>query len=345
MRTISVVMWAALAAGCAFGDNRTSQSSDSTDATDATDGTDGADASDAQDDAGPALTCGDGERDPGEGCDDGNTSSGDGCTADCAVEAINPECGNGVRELGEACDLGAENGAGSGCSDTCLVEDVCGNDIREASEECDDGNTAAGDGCSPTCSVETATSCELVPQSGCPAGQACDLADEGRECRAVTAPGRVDSSCSSETACASGHHCLQDGAASYCLKFCASNSDCEAGARCASGLTDDAGVQVAKVCSNRCEVVDQTGCPALTGCIGIQNSAGDYTECVAMGGTSDFQTCSSTLDCLPGALCANTSDGPLCLPYCELGSLCSSGLCTPFSQPLVIDGVELGACL
>ena len=258
-----VLLFCAVLGGCGFGDNRGSIPAES--------------------------TCGDGTQDPGEGCDDRNTIDGDGCSADCAVESPDPECGNGVREVGEPCDLGDQNGMNLGCSEDCKVESVCGNDIQEAGEACEDGNTADGDGCSAGCQIESPTSCRLVPQDGCDAGDACDLNnDNTTSCRNVTTQGMVDSRCTGATGCAAGFSCREDEAnpaSKACAKFCKINADCGTLSRCAFQAVDDAGDPLnAKVCSNQCAILAQTGCPTGYGCIGIDNAADDFTHCRVMGG-------------------------------------------------------------
>lgn len=294
------------------------------------------------------AVCGDGIEDPSEGCDDGNRTSGDGCSEDCAVETPEPACGNGVREVGEACDLGTANGMGMGCSDTCIVESVCGDGVREEGEGCDDRNTTAGDGCSPTCQVETPTSCELVPQSGCSGTDACDINDDNtRTCRAVTTPGMADDTCTVDTACAAGFTCIDDGPNDYCMQFCNTTADCGGNSRCAFQLTDANGDPLnAKVCSNSCGILGQTGCPTGTGCLGIENSAGDFSDCRTMGTTPDGTACTSTLDCLPGSVCANAGDGAKCREYCNVNNdnCPSPQTCVGFSNPLTINGTTYGGC-
>lgn len=324
-RLVWLIGFSLAVASCGFGDNRTNQN--------------------------PGEDCGDGVKDPGEGCDDGNVANGDGCSAQCAVETPNPVCGNGTREVGEACDDGNPTN-GDGCSDSCTVESVCGNGTREEGEACDDNNTMSGDGCSPTCQVEQATACGLVPQSGCAANQACDLAaieDGSTACRAVTVQGTADSRCNVETACSAGFTCVEDTATvSYCMKFCNTTNDCGTGSRCAFGLTNSSGDPLnVKVCSNNCNILAQSGCPTGTGCIGLQATAGDFTDCRVMGNKLDGQACVSTTECLPGSLCVQDGSTATCREYCNTAgaNTCGSGWsCIGFSDPLTIGGTTFGAC-
>lgn len=328
LRTLLLGLTAA-ASACGFGDNAAWHASD------------------------VQTACGDGTRDPGEGCDDSNRLDGDGCSAECAVEVAEPVCGNGVREVGEACDDG-NAASNDGCSSMCAVESVCGNGTREAGEACDDGNQASGDGCSTTCQVETAAACGLVPQTGCQPGEACDLADgtDGETaCRAITTTGTADSRCTSATACAAGYTCVSaadDTSLAWCNKLCNVDADCGAGARCALGLVDENGDPLnVMVCSNACDVLAQTGCPSGTACYPRDRTGGDFTTCDSYGTTPDFQACTASDQCLPGAACVGSgSGGGTCRPYCDLDNpSCGVGeTCAPFTTTLLINGTSFGAC-
>jgi cysteine-rich repeat protein len=322
---IRVILVCGVIAGCGFGDN-----------------------------SNPLVTpgagqCGDGTIDAGEGCDDRNTTDGDGCSADCAVETVDPVCGNDVREVGEECDLGTDNGMNMGCSENCKTESVCGNDIEEPGEACEDGNTTSGDGCSATCQIESATSCELLPQDGCPTGDACDILDDNTTaCRDVTTPGGVDSRCSTATGCDAGFTCRADDevpAAKACARFCVANSDCGQLSRCAFQLEDSAGDPLnAKVCSNQCAILAQTGCPTSYSCHAVDNAADDFTHCRPSGTTADGAVCDSDTDCLAGSFC-NSGEG-VCRQYCNSANLpCGVGFCLPLQPDVTINGTTYGYCL
>jgi large repetitive protein len=327
-RTILYGVLALACAACGFGDNRVASGT-------------------------TTHRCGDAVVDANEGCDDGNTVDGDGCSKDCAVEAANPECGNGVREVGEACDDG--NGVSDdGCSSTCTVESICGNGTREAGEACDDGNVAPGDGCSSVCQVETSGACGLVPQSGCGGGQACDFIDAvgTTGCRAVTTAGTADSTCDNDTQCNPGFTCVtaqNSETIGLCMQFCTADAQCGAGARCVFALTTSAGDPLnISVCSNACEVLDQTGCPTGLSCMPFSDQDGDITHCEEMDGTVlDGQTCVSSNDCLPGSACITSNGVKRCRELCDVDNPtnCNAGLsCGEFSSPLEVNGIELGSC-
>ena len=328
---IRVILVCAVIAGCGFGDNSNALQPDG---------------------SGSGGVCGDGTIDSGEGCDDRNTTSGDGCSADCAVETVDPECGNGVREVGEECDLGTKNGMNMGCSENCDVESVCGNNVPEPGEACEDGNTTSGDGCSATCQIESATSCELIPQDGCVSGDACDIRnDNTTACRDVTTAGTSDSRCSTATGCDAGFTCLvdeDDPTSKSCARFCMTNSDCGQLSRCAIQLTNTAGDPLnAKVCSNQCAILGQTGCPTDYSCHPVENSADDYTNCRPSGTAADGAACLSDVDCLAGSFCNNEGSGVMvCRAYCNSATfVCGAGFCLPLSPDVTINGTTYGYCL
>lgn len=298
--------------------------------------------------------CGDGAVDNNESCDDGNVVSGDGCSDTCAVETEHPVCGNGIRESEEACDDGNTQ-VGDGCSPTCGAEHVCGNGVVELSEGCDDGNVASGDGCSTTCQIEAATACSILPQGGCGGSTpACDIDITATEtaCREVTKQGTSNSHCAVPTECAIGYTCIEEVDASHpavCSRFCNDDSDClGTGSRCTIGLVDNNnGPTNIHVCSNACDPYDQSGCPSGMGCVAIEATGGDYTDCRYMGTKLDGQTCTDTSQCEPGSMCAafGSSSSHVCAAICKVGSnSCASGSCLGFATPLTIANVQYGLC-
>jgi len=300
-------------------------------------------------------TCGDGVIAATEGCDDGNKQSGDGCSDDCAVETGDPVCGNGVREVGEGCD-DHNNAAGDGCSATCALESACGNGQLEAGETCDDGNKTSGDGCSPTCQQEGAGACALVPQAGCTAtsAPACDLTaamDGTTQCRAVTQSGTSNSHCTLATQCKAGYTCTGDhnGNPSWCARFCTDDTDCTGtGSRCVIDLVNGSGATInVSVCSNACDPYGQTGCPTGMGCVLRGDGDGDYTDCLYQGTKLVGESCATARDCSPGNVCATYQGVKTCRATCIVGnaSTCSSGVCSPYQDPVSIGGVNYGACI
>jgi hypothetical protein len=200
----------------------------------------------------------------------------------------------------------------------------------------------------------SAPACVLVPQAGCSgATPACDLTtgiDPG--CRAVTKQGTSNDHCTLATDCKAGFTCIHDtepSDAPFCSRFCLHDGDCTGtGSRCVDGLDDDNGKPIGvTVCSNACDPFGQTGCPSGMGCIGVDDAGGDFTDCIYMAGKPDGSACTTTNECLAGSVCVDDAGTATCEPYCHVNNAatCTSGTtCTGFASPLVIAGIEYGAC-
>jgi len=95
---------------------------------------------------GPAISCGDGQQDPGEACDDGNQSDDDECLANCELAS----CGDGhVQGGAEACDDGNQVDDDE-CSNACVAAS-CGDGVVQGGEGCDDADGDDSDECPATC--------------------------------------------------------------------------------------------------------------------------------------------------------------------------------------------------
>src|SRR6185295_1489884 len=140
--------------------------------------------------------CGDGITDSGEGCDTGASNS-DTTPGACRTNCAGPTCGDGVIDPPfETCDEGANNGAGSNCTDTCKCSD-CGDakvdsdtstlpascsanhpnqtpaNSNPATEKCDDGNAVNTDTCLNNCNLNqcgdgVVNTINCVPHVACP---------------------------------------------------------------------------------------------------------------------------------------------------------------------------------
>jgi hypothetical protein len=198
--------------------------------------------------------------------------------------------------------------------------------------------------------------CSLVPQSGCPAGDACDLTgtDGDTTCRDVTTAGTEDDACSAATQCSRGYKCIYTDNQGSCLEFCASDADCApaTGSRCVIELDDGTGQTVpgGTFCSQACSPQTASGCPAGWNCAVLEDGNADVTRCIAAGSATQDDACSATVACASGYTCATYNGDHLCLRNCRVGmaSGCNNfpgTTCTGFSTPTVIGGVEWGVCL
>jgi hypothetical protein len=197
--------------------------------------------------------------------------------------------------------------------------------------------------------------CTLVEQTGCPAGRACDLDDAhldsgGTTCRRIDEDGDETSLCDLAEECGAGFTCVADPAGGgSCLAFCADDGDCDGpGGACEVELVDedDQPIPGGTLCTQSCNPISSNGCPASWGCR-VQN---DYTECRPDGPGRHFDPCAGDEDCDAGFGCVDAGGTPVCLRNCRVGvlgvcSAISGSTCRRYLDPVVIGGVEYGACL
>jgi hypothetical protein len=204
--------------------------------------------------------------------------------------------------------------------------------------------------------------CSLSPQSGCQSGTACDLDLEnlstgGTECRDVLMPGREVDLCTYLEDCEAGFACIGDAVASSCLSYCRSNADCVApGGACVISIVDafDNEIPGATLCSQNCDYMTHGGCPAGWGCHLYRNMGGlQYSACDTAGAAGQAMACADDKDCLQGFSCYTVTEtggamSQKCLQHCRVtapASTCATGACTGGTTPIMMGGVEYGACL
>jgi hypothetical protein len=124
----------------------------------------------------------------------GQTQSGDDCAAGLACVALQGETAPICRQFCTA--SGATGACPTGMTCSLQINDVPGTSFcRETS------------------------SCTLVPQTGCPAGQACYVVPTGATCAPAgrASPGAA---CASANDCVPGSTCITTNGASSCASFC-----------------------------------------------------------------------------------------------------------------------------
>lgn len=210
-------------------------------------------------------------------------------------------------------------------------------------------------------------SCQIAPQCGCP-NSACDLdgadlANGGTTCREVTIEGAELSSCSSVTACAPGYVCL----GGQCRSYCNGDVPCSAGQCIVQPVYDSGGSNFLPIpgvttCSKNCspERSSDNGCPSPPqfGCHlvnhdpdGVADNGDDfyYTDCrtaPAAGGGNNAACPGGDSECRAGFECVVINAEQVCKQLCIVpNGACAAGTCSSFSEGVVIDGVEYGACL
>ncbi len=257
----------------------------------------------------PALTCGNGVLESGEGCDDGDLEDGDGCNSNCLVEnggVCNARAGTFVGDAGCASGVCDETELFPG---VCEPAGACGNSVLEDGEGCDDGNTTSGDGCADNCRVENGGACNdidpgLTGSASCVTGF---CADEG-ECRNPPAcgDGRLDPG----EGCDDGGTANDDGCNEFCL--------IEDGSSC--NVTYP-GVRLSGSCaSGICNTTEgEPGTCATVGTCG--NSVLDAGEGCDDGNLMPGDGCDETCRVESGFACNTTGPGDV------LATSCASGIC------------------
>ncbi|HET6611577.1 MAG TPA: hypothetical protein VFG83_06300 [Kofleriaceae bacterium] len=200
--------------------------------------------------------------------------------------------------------------------------------------------------------------CDVLEQSGCKSGLACDLDLEhldvgGTTCRGVKNPGTEQASCTAQTDCAGGYSCFS----TQCYEYCQSNADCqEPGGICFFTVTTggEAVPGAPKLCSKDCAPEKATGnrCPDGFSChLYSQTDGPDFTDCDPppdSGGGEGAKCDSGQAACKPGLGCfvitRTDSNGNktmtdecrvLCRPGkgdCPTGQTCQDALYTIGSQ-------------
>ena len=201
----------------------------------------------------------------------------------------------------------------------------------------------------PPVDAPPAAECSIIPQDGCDPGDACDLGDPSsgpHECRDVTKNGGVDSLCASVTECGVGLGCFGDEGDFWCSRFCDSDAQCGANARCLVGLRDENDDPLPeKLCTNACNALAQTGCPSGLKCNIFGDGAQDFSDCGPSGTQLDGQACTSHSECLPGSICLGNAD--VCAELCNLGgaNTCAAGqTCRAFAATVIVQGISYGFC-
>lgn len=222
----------------------------------------------------------------------------------------NTECNSGYCELNAASTLYAR----------CTNGEVCGNDIIEGSEGCDPPGPGCSAGCQPFEGV-----CDDLQDND---------ADNLLDCE--------DPDCAGTAACtpgptAAGQPCT---ATNECQSVSGADPFC---------VTEDAFGFPMGTCSEWCDVVTQTGCPAGFGCVDPPFGTGGLclrlcnfggTECNARPGYACNADATNTTgvclnQCTDGSQCAST--------YCETNpALDNYGRCMPIPQcgNSVLEGTE-----
>ena len=198
--------------------------------------------------------------------------------------------------------------------------------------------------------------CDTFPQCGCPPGQRCTVANvQGLSSCVPDGTTQGYQKCTSGTECIAGTECV----GSACKPFCDVTADCPGTLRDCVQVTYDSGgtsqpIPGFKICTSGCALENPGGvCGSGLGCYQANNPA-TATDCAAAGAGIGIDACCVTppcndpdpmdsTKCAPGYVCLTTGD---CRKWCRVGfpGDCTSGTCTGFSTPFILNGTQYGVC-
>ncbi len=250
------------------------------------------------------------------------TKEGNRCAQDCSQGGC---CPSGYR-----------------CSDVGSGGKMCLRDTGKcdpipcsASKPClGPGESCQGGTCKPTPVAVAPTSCKTcTSNSNCGGGKnSCFRFPDGNS--------RCAQPCVADNFCPTGYFCQGTSSGRYCFPTdlicpCKSNTDCQKGEACRSGLCRPS------VCKYGCRCSDAAPCDSPYQCLQTQSGGLCFQICAgSVGGTgTKFPTgvpgsACKNQTCTLGASCLRTRTGTICLKACTSNATCSStgGRCYDFSR-------------
>ena len=208
------------------------------------------------------------------------------------------------------------------------------------------GMGTGGMGAGAMCSEDP---CKLVaPQCGCPTGEKCTWNAGVRSCAPDGDVGEGES-CGN---CQAGMLCVGFPGANTCKRFCNTDNDCPAGpgSICVLEINDPNDVPYPQMwCSDNCDPVTGTGCPATAGCELLRTETSPwFTVCEGAGSGTQGASCTDFQDCAPGYGCFQDPNTLMnfCLRYTNVDSpQCPNGTTlAELNPPAVIGTVTYGVC-
>lgn len=234
---------------------------------------------------------------------------------------------------------------------------------------CPDGYECRGNKCvvpppidaPPDATCRPAGNCQVVPQTLCTCpNTACDIDRQTHffSCRDATSDGVETKVCNSPSDCAKGYTCSSTLAGSSCLKYCATNTDCQdrGSGDCAVDIKGSDGSPFGSVtaCSSACDPTQATNasCPVGWACAlaALTHNAAPFDEliCSEPGVLTQGQQCVGSGDCAAGFTCAPVGSATKCAQVCVVGgaTVCPTATtCHSFTRPFIVRTVNYGYCL
>ena len=146
--------------------------------------------------------------------------------------------------------------------------------------------------------------------------------------------------------------CVGFPGANTCKRFCNTDMDCQAGpgSLCLLEILDPNDQPYPeKWCSDNCDPITGTGCPASAGCelLRLETSPW-FTVCEGTGSGTQGATCTDFQDCAPGYGCFQDPNTLMefCLRYTNVNAPnCPAGTTlAELNPPAVIGTVTYGVC-
>ncbi|MEA2750890.1 MAG: hypothetical protein QOI41_5033 [Myxococcales bacterium] len=215
-----------------------------------------------------------------------------------------------------------------------------------------DAGIDGADGAADTC-VRSAPSnkCGVFPQCGCTLAQTCDVPDSSGNAECVVAgTAKMGAPCVATAGCAVGLTCLFG----ICHAFCGNPGNACGIAKTGScvQIKDSAMAAVPNlsVCNIACDLRDANACGGTTaaGSGACVLDANNETDCATAGTAPLNGTCGGAVDCGATLVCVVTGSATTgsCKKWCRVGQNDCGGTtaCGAFGTPLMVGGVQYGAC-
>jgi hypothetical protein len=164
--------------------------------------------------------------------------------------------------------------------------------------------------------------------------------------------GALGAVCMMESDCAAGLSC--QGA--RCVRVCyfGDNAFCGLDNTCSydsvSGQSFLHSANGIGLCTERCDPVADTGCPASATCgFGTGSTGNDFTWCRDIGTVTEGGTCATEYQCGAGLTCKRDTacdagaDCYHCRPFCTTSADCRTGTCLNISS--FHTRPQIGACM
>ncbi len=193
--------------------------------------------------------------------------------------------------------------------------------------------------------------CGVAPQCGCTLAQTCDVPDSSGNAECVVAgTAKMGAPCVATAGCAVGLTCLFG----TCHAFCGNpGSACNVASTGSCVQVKDTAskpVPNLSVCRIACDLRDANSCGGTTaagsGACVLDDK--NETDCATAGTAALNGSCGGAVECAAALVCVVTGSATTgsCKKWCHVGTSDCGGTtaCGAFGTPLMVGGVQYGAC-